>query len=173
MNSRSSCGAFTLPSFGPVLFSLRKRDFLLAGRPVSQFSQWFKLLSVVRGGGCGQMNFRRVSTTDQNPAQHERDAESALFEFAGAPGSGEFRVTLSQPRRTRVIELTSEGKVWSFGSHVDVVSSKDVFVRGEKGCFDFQAWVAGRPISLKWPQSLWLNSATVWNEQRRISPLFL
>ncbi len=34
-----------------------------------------KLLSVVGGGGCGQMNFRRVGTTKQNLTQHESDAE--------------------------------------------------------------------------------------------------
>jgi len=32
--------------------------------------------------------------------------------------------------RPGIIELMSERKGWSFGSHVDVVSLKDVFVRG-------------------------------------------
>jgi len=32
--------------------------------------------------------------------------------------------------RPGIIELTSDRKTWSFGSHVDVVSLKDVFVRG-------------------------------------------
>ena len=32
--------------------------------------------------------------------------------------------------RPRIIDLTSDRKTWSFGSHVDVVSLKDVFVRG-------------------------------------------
>ncbi len=34
-----------------------------------------KLLSVGRGGGCDQMNFRRVGATRLYPAQHECDAE--------------------------------------------------------------------------------------------------
>ena len=51
-------------------------------------------------------------------------AYSALVFYASDDGG------LTWTARPGIIELTSEGKVWSFGSHVDVVSSKDVFVRG-------------------------------------------
>jgi len=51
-------------------------------------------------------------------------AYSALVFYASDDGG------ITWTARPGIIELTSERKGWSFGSHVDVVSLKDVFVRG-------------------------------------------
>jgi len=51
-------------------------------------------------------------------------AYSALVFYATDDGGGTWTA------RPGIIELTSERKGWSFGSHVDVVSLRDVFVRG-------------------------------------------